>query len=78
MKIKCKRNEFDLNENDEIMFNGAVYILITRQVFGEYHYNNPTVSSTLMKKLIKQGKMVLDRKEKRTCEVEIYKLAKFE
>ena len=43
IKVQGKRDAIDVDANDKIMFNGAVYILMTRQIFGGWHWYNPTI-----------------------------------
>jgi hypothetical protein len=59
MKIKCNREEFDLNNNDVIFYNGACYQLTTRIVRKGWSEYYPVVSKVLAKKLIKNGNLVL-------------------
>ena len=55
IKVQGKRDAIDVDVNDKIMFNGAVYILMTRQIFGGWHWYNPTISKTQFNKLLKNG-----------------------
>ena len=57
MNIKCGRNEFELNEKDLIMDNGACYQLITRKVGIGYDASTPILAKTKAKQLIKEGKL---------------------
>lgn len=59
LKIKCNRNEYNLNEKDLIMFNGACYQIISRT---NDNGSTPIVSKILAKKLITAGSLRI-RKE---------------
>lgn len=50
MKIKCGRKEYDVHTGDEIMFNGAIYILMIT--------DSPVISKALFKKLVKEDVIV--------------------
>ena len=69
VKIKCGKIEYDLNENDEILYNSVCYQIITRG-----NASAPSISMIKAKKLIKEGKLIF--KEKRDCglskELDIY------
>ncbi len=78
MVIKAGRKEYDLNENDRILFNGACYQLITRELRIGFDKNTPIISKTLMKKLIKESKIVLCQEKYKTprgTEMDLYKIA---
>ncbi|MFO1442857.1 hypothetical protein KDN24_06465 [Bacillus sp. Bva_UNVM-123] len=55
MKIKCGRDEFELNEKDIIMYNGACYQLLTREVRNGWHSHSPVLAKAKAEKLIKTG-----------------------
>jgi len=55
MKIKCGRVEYELNENDIVMYNGACYQLITRRVWKGFNQTVPIISKSKAIKLIKDG-----------------------
>lgn len=59
MVIKIRKREYDLNENDRILFNGACYQLITRQIKLGFDKNIPIIPKILMEKLIKESKVIL-------------------
>ena len=59
MILKCGRNEIELNDNDRIFFNGVCYSLITRKIWNGSFVGSPSVSKVRMKKLIKNGEIVL-------------------
>lgn len=55
MIVTIRQREYDLNEKDYCIFNGACYILMTRQYFKDLGYVHPTFPKTLMKKMLKEG-----------------------
>jgi len=57
--LKCGRSEIQLNDDDKIFFNGVCYSLITRKFWNGSFAGSPSVSKARMKKLIKEGKLVL-------------------
>ena len=57
MTLKIRRRTFEVNETDRIIFNGAVYILITQKYFQDWGYMNPTLPKTTFTKLLKDGKI---------------------
>lgn len=57
MKIKCGRKEFELNEKDLIMDNGACYQLITRRIGIGYESKVPMLAKGKANQLIKEGKL---------------------
>lgn len=64
MKIKCGRKEFEVNENDVLLFNGACWQLVTKKVRSGYEFLTPTVSTTLCNKLLKENKIYMFRRER--------------
>lgn len=56
--VKMSRNEYTLTENDRIMFNGAIYILITQKVCRGFSQGCPTVPKKHVEKWIKDGSLV--------------------
>lgn len=63
MKLKCGRNEFEVNENDVLLFNGCCWMLITKKIQSGYGLTTPVVSKTLCNKLLKENKIYMFRKE---------------
>jgi len=61
LEIKSRRKTYKLTEKDRIMFNGKVYILMTQTVRDNFIDIHPTLTTSLVKKLIKEGKLVLVR-----------------
>lgn len=55
MKVKINRREYDLDEKDYCIFNGACYVLMTQQYFKGWGYHSPTFPKTLMNKMLKEG-----------------------
>ena len=76
MKLKVGREEYNLDESDRIMFNGAVFILITRTAGYGFNKYSPTVSKVRMNKLIKNGDMILCKEKyiARYQELDMYKI----
>lgn len=64
MKLKCGREEFEVNENDVLLFNGCCWILTTKEIYRSYHKVCPTVSKTVCNKLIKENKIYMFHKER--------------
>lgn len=52
------RKEYTLTEEDRIMFNGAVYILITQTVCRGFSQGYPSVPKKYAEKWIKDGALV--------------------
>ena len=74
MIIKCGHREFEVNETDRILFNGAVYLLITKRYFDGYFKAIPIISKTRFKKLYKEGKIMLtSERNKQLKDYPIYK-----
>lgn len=55
MKIKCGRKEYELNKHDVIFFNGACYMIMTREEGDLYRKYSPIVAKAKAKQLIKEG-----------------------
>lgn len=56
--VKMNRKEYTLTENDRIMFNGAIYILITQKVCHGFSQGCPSVPKKCTEKWIKDGVLV--------------------
>lgn len=65
MKVKINRKEYDLDEKDYCIFNGACYILKSRQHFKNFGYHSPTFPKTLMNKMLKNGTAYLSSEKYR-------------
>ena len=65
MKVKINRIEYDLDEKDYCIFNGACYILMTRQYFKDWGYHHPIFPKTLMNKMLKEGSAYLSSRKYR-------------
>ena len=52
------RKEYTLTEEDRIMFNGAIYILITQKVCCGFSQGYPSVPKKYAEKWIKDGTLV--------------------
>lgn len=61
MKVKINRREYDLDEKDYCIFNGACYILKSRR-----YINTPTFPKTLMNKMLKEGSAYLSSEKYRS------------
>jgi hypothetical protein len=72
MKIKCGRREFDLTSEDEIMYNGNCYQVITKKYKDGWYDTTPTIANELAKKLIKNGQLVLKCRRNCGINVDIY------
>lgn len=76
MIVKCGRREFRLDESDEIMYNGASYIILTKSYsdgFGKY---SPKIAKARARKMIKNGEMVFKEKRKGDFTNSIYDIYK--
>lgn len=56
--VKMNHKEYTLTENDRIMFNGAIYILITQKVLVGFSQGCPTVPKKHVEKWVKDGILV--------------------
>jgi hypothetical protein len=74
LKVKAGREEFELNKNDEIMYNGACYQIITRLTGYGWNSSIPVIAKARAEKLIKEGKLVFNHHEEKR-KVDIYKIA---
>jgi len=63
MELKLGRRIFNVTNKDLILDNGKVFILITQKYFADLVYQNPTVSKTTFRKLLKEGKIKLSNKK---------------
>ena len=76
LKVKCGRDEFELNENDEIMYNGACYQITTRLVGYGWKSSIPIIAKAKAEKLIKDGALVFSHNGKGITKTVIYKITK--
>lgn len=60
MKIKCGRDEYDINSNDIILDNGSCIQILTRKT---YNGDVLRMSKSLFKKLLREGHLKLIKKE---------------
>lgn len=51
--MKIGRNEYDINENDLILDNGACYQLVSREIGIGFNSCSPIISKVLFNKLLK-------------------------
>jgi len=63
MKVKCGRDEFDLNKQDIIFDNGACYQITTRQTGHGWNTHIPVLAKLKAQKLIKNGQLILVKEE---------------
>jgi len=73
--LKIGHREFTISEKDRILFNGAVYVLVTQTYHSGWDRVNPTVSKAKCNKWIKQG--ILEQAGTRKFGSVIYPLYKF-
>lgn len=59
MLIKCRHEEFDVNETDLVMYNGACYQLVTKQSYRGWDWSYPLIAKSKAEKMIRDGLMVL-------------------
>jgi len=74
MLIKAGRKEYDLTRDDNIMYNGNCYQIITRLTGNGWDATKPIISKARAEKLIKEGKLVFSHYSKGTIKTEIYKI----
>ena len=56
VKLKIGRKIFDIDENDLILDNGAVYQIVTKEIRdNDWSLYSPQISKTLFKKLKKEN-----------------------
>lgn len=73
IEVKAGRKTFECDSSDEIMFNGACYILITKKIFVQWSEVSPTISKTEFNRLKKLGVLSEPHKRKlRFIEAQIY------
>jgi hypothetical protein len=75
MLVKCGRVEIDLTNKDEVMYNGHCYQITSRKVGHGWNTSIPMIAKRTAEKMIKDGKLVLERKEIGIVDVEIYKIS---
>jgi len=77
MIVKCGRREFNLGENDEIMYNGVCYQIITKKYSKGFNKYIPKIAKNKAEKMIKDGVLIYDRTETRiNMELKYYKINK--
>ena len=55
IKIREKKGDIDVYAGDQIMFNGAAYVLTTQTVHVRFNDVCPTISRTEFNRLLKGG-----------------------
>jgi len=73
--IKAGRKEYDLTKDDNIMYNGHCYQIITRLSGYGWDATTPIIAKAKAEKLIKEGKLVFSHYGKGTVKTDIYKIA---
>lgn len=74
MDIKCGATTVPVDENDEVMFNGGCYQIVTKNIGTTCTRITPIISKITAKKLIREGVLLFDRKSfVDVSEVAIYK-----
>ena len=63
MKIKYRREYLELTDKDIIFDNGSCYQLTTQKVGYGWNSKTPVLSKTMIKKMIKNGELVLIKEE---------------
>lgn len=58
MLIKCGRKECELSNQDVVMWNGAIYQVITKRNFGSWHSDTPIIARAKAEKMIKEGILI--------------------
>lgn len=69
--LKINRRTFMVSNEDNVIFNGSVYVLNTQKYRDRYTEISPTIPITTAKKLIKAGILVKTDKIYRNCFGEI-------
>ena len=75
MLIKAGRKEYDLTKDDNIMYNGSCYQIITRLTENGWDGRTPVIAKARAEKLIKEGKLVFSHYSKGIIKTDIYKIA---
>lgn len=74
MDIKCGSTMVPVDENDEVMFNGACYQIVTKNIGTTCNRIAPIISKITAKKLIREGVLLFDRNSfVDVSQVKIYK-----
>ena len=64
IKLKINRREYEITENDVVLFNGACWQLITQKCFDGWFYAIPSMSKTICEKFVKKNILIMFKKEK--------------
>ena len=73
MILKSGKEEYTLNPNDRIMFNGRFYILITQPRACNGIEYGPVLKTNTVRKLINEGSLIL-ADEKYRYGLDLYKI----
>jgi len=61
VKVKCGREEFDVNSKDIVMYNGSCYQLTTKRTGKHWHEWPPVIAKARARKMIKDGVLTLTK-----------------
>lgn len=64
IELKIGRHVLDIDVNDVVLFNGACWALITKEVFNGLHFQKPAMSKALCEKFKKKNILALVKSEK--------------
>lgn len=78
MEIKATntRQKFNCTKKDKIMFNGAIYQLITQSFYKNWYNLTPVISKTEFERLIKENALSKPYEVKRNIVVTMYDFIK--
>ena len=65
MIVKCGRREYDVTENDVVLYNGSCYQIITKNTGSGWDEYPVILAKAKAVKLIKEGALVKYKEEKR-------------
>ena len=63
-ELHINRRVYDITERDVVLFNGAVWQLITQNYFSGWHSYYPKISKITCEKFVKKNILVMFKKEK--------------
>ena len=63
-ELKIGRYVFNIDENDVVLFNGACWQLMTKQIRNGWHYYPPKMSKATCEKFVKKNILVMFKKER--------------
>lgn len=74
MIVKCGRKEYDLDENDEILFNGKCYQITTRKRSVGWFESPEIIAKGKAEKMVKDGLFVVKRVSGEKYPLIVYKI----